>query len=74
MIEESGSGSIPLTREPDPDPGGPKHMDPMDPVSDPDPQHWLAGLPIQKRDLSLIQCGTRFFLSRFGPTDTYLST
>ncbi len=28
----------------DPDPGGPKHMDPTDPDSDPDPQQWFLGL------------------------------
>ncbi len=33
MIEGSGSGSIP------PDPGGQKHVDPVDPDSD--PEHWL---------------------------------
>ncbi len=27
--------------DPDPDPGGPKHVDPVDPHSDPDPEHWL---------------------------------
>jgi hypothetical protein len=29
MIEGSGSGSIPLTNGSDPDPGGPKHVDPQ---------------------------------------------
>jgi hypothetical protein len=29
-----GSGSLPLTNDPDPDPGGPKN-------TDPDQQHWL---------------------------------
>jgi hypothetical protein len=26
---------------PDPDPGGQKHVDPVDPDSDPDPQHCM---------------------------------
>ncbi len=30
--------------DPDPDPRGPKHVDPVDPDSDPDPQHWLPKL------------------------------
>ncbi len=30
-----------MDQDPDPDPGGPKHVDPgdLDPDSDPDPQH-----------------------------------
>ncbi len=27
--------------DPDLDPGGPKHMDPVDPDQDSDPEHWF---------------------------------
>ncbi len=37
MIE--GSGSIPWLMDPVPE--GPKHVDPGDPVSDPNPEHWF---------------------------------
>ncbi len=38
-------GSIPLTNNPNPDPGGQKHVAPVapDPDSDPDPQQLVAG-------------------------------
>jgi hypothetical protein len=41
MIEGSGAGagSITLTSGSGSDPGGPKHVDPVE--VDPDPQHWL---------------------------------
>jgi hypothetical protein len=43
VIEGSESGSIPLTNDPDPDPGGPKTCGSggFGPDSHPDPQHWL---------------------------------
>jgi hypothetical protein len=39
-MKGSGAGSIPLTYGSGSRSRRPKHVDPVDPDSDPDPQHW----------------------------------
>ena len=38
----------------DPDPEGPKHADPADPVLDQDPQHWLKHFPKSNTIINLL--------------------